>query len=184
MACRTTTGTPESPTSATSARWPSSTSAGRHTESPLIEQLHEAASAVPEGRGLVVVDITDRAAVVSGLDSEQPRYYLQHALGFQVHDVRYPALHAAAWSSRHRMEGRRKMTDWTSLTYVVVDVEGNGQQPPDLVELAVVPIVTASSASREAGWSGRTNPIKHFATRIHGLTNEDVAGRPAVRGRR
>ena len=26
------------------------------------------------------------------------------------------------------------MTDWTSLTYVVVDVEGNGQQPPDLVE--------------------------------------------------
>jgi len=30
------------------------------------------------------------AAIVSGLDSEQPRYYLQHALGFQVHDVRYP----------------------------------------------------------------------------------------------
>ena len=33
------------------------------------------------------------------------------------------------------------MTDWTSLAYAVVDVEGNGQQPPDLVELAVVPIV-------------------------------------------
>jgi len=32
--CRTTTGTPESPRSATSARWPSSTSAGRHTASP------------------------------------------------------------------------------------------------------------------------------------------------------
>jgi hypothetical protein len=27
---------------------------------------------------------------VAGLDSEQPRYYLQHALGFQVHDVRHP----------------------------------------------------------------------------------------------
>ena len=36
------------------------------------------------------MDISDRAAIVSGLDSEQPRYYLQHALGFQVHDVRYP----------------------------------------------------------------------------------------------
>jgi hypothetical protein len=47
-------------------------------------------SAVPEGRGLVVLDISDQAAIVSGLDSEQPRYYLQHALGFQVHDVRYP----------------------------------------------------------------------------------------------
>jgi hypothetical protein len=38
----------------------------------------------------VVVDITDRAAVVSGLETEQPRYYLQHALQFQVHDVRHP----------------------------------------------------------------------------------------------
>ncbi len=27
------------------------------------------------------------------------------------------------------------MTDWTNLNYAVVDVEGNGQQPPDLVEL-------------------------------------------------
>jgi hypothetical protein len=45
---------------------------------------------LPEARGLVVVDITERAAVVSGLDTEQPRYYLQHALGFQVHDVRHP----------------------------------------------------------------------------------------------
>ncbi|MGH3780685.1 MAG: hypothetical protein ACRDRO_08680 [Pseudonocardiaceae bacterium] len=33
------------------------------------------------------------------------------------------------------------MTDWTSLSYVVVDVEGNGAQPPDLVELAAVPII-------------------------------------------
>ena len=31
------------------------------------------------------------------------------------------------------------MTDWASMRYAVVDVEGNGQQPPDLVELAVVP---------------------------------------------
>jgi hypothetical protein len=28
--------------------------------------------------------------VVSGLEHEQPRYYLQHALGFQVHDMRHP----------------------------------------------------------------------------------------------
>ena len=33
------------------------------------------------------------------------------------------------------------MSDWASVRYAVVDVEGNGQQPPDLVELAVVPIV-------------------------------------------
>lgn len=50
----------------------------------------EVASTLSEARGLVVVDITERAAVVSGLETEQPRYYLQHALGFQVHDVRHP----------------------------------------------------------------------------------------------
>jgi hypothetical protein len=50
-------------------------------------QLREAAEALPEARGLQVMEITDQV-VVSGLDTEQPRYYLQHALGFQVHDVR------------------------------------------------------------------------------------------------
>ena len=57
---------------------------------PSAKQLIEVGRKVPEGQGLVVVDITERAAIVSGLETEQPRYYLQHALGFQVHDVRHP----------------------------------------------------------------------------------------------
>lgn len=57
---------------------------------PTAGQLHEVAGGLPEARGLVVVDITERAAIVAGLASEQPRYHLQHALGFQVHDVRHP----------------------------------------------------------------------------------------------
>jgi hypothetical protein len=57
---------------------------------PTEAQLHEMAGGVPDGQGLVVVDISDRAAVVSGLADEQPRYYLQHALGFQVHDAAHP----------------------------------------------------------------------------------------------
>ena len=61
---------------------------GHHV--PTAERLREVAGALPTASGLVVVDITDRAAVVSGLSEEQPRYYLQHALGFQVHDVRHP----------------------------------------------------------------------------------------------
>lgn len=59
-----------------------------HPPSP--DRLREVASNLPEARGFVVVDITERAAVVSGMETEQPRYYLQHALGFQVHDVRHP----------------------------------------------------------------------------------------------
>jgi DNA polymerase III epsilon subunit-like protein len=70
------------------------------------------------------------------------------------------------------------MTDWTSLTYVVVDVEGNGQQPPDLVELAVVPII-GGMIQESASWLVKPErPINYFATRIHGITNQDVADTP------
>jgi len=57
---------------------------------PSAEQLIEVGRNVREGQGPVVVDITERAAIVSGLANEQLRYYLQHTLRFQVHDVRHP----------------------------------------------------------------------------------------------
>ncbi|MGI9000493.1 MAG: radical SAM protein [Pseudonocardia sp.] len=63
--------------------------AGAHRV-PSPDQLRQVAEALPEARGLEVVEVSERAAVVSGLDTEQPRYYLQHALGFQVHDVAHP----------------------------------------------------------------------------------------------
>jgi DNA polymerase III epsilon subunit-like protein len=72
------------------------------------------------------------------------------------------------------------MTDWTSVRYAVVDVEGNGQRPPDLVELAVVPIV-GGVIGHPASWLMKpARPISRMATRIHGLTNEDVAEAPAL----
>jgi DNA polymerase III epsilon subunit-like protein len=72
------------------------------------------------------------------------------------------------------------MTDWTALDYVVVDVEGNGQQPPELVELAVVPI-TGGEIGKPLAWLIRpSRPIKPFATQIHGLSNQDVAACPAL----
>ena len=57
---------------------------------PSVEDMRQAASVLPEADKLQVVDISTRAAVVSGLKTEQPRYFLQHALGFQVHDVDHP----------------------------------------------------------------------------------------------
>lgn len=57
---------------------------------PTAEDMHQIASVLPETRSLKVVEISSRAAVVSGLTTEQPRYFLQHALGFQVHDERHP----------------------------------------------------------------------------------------------
>ena len=61
---------------------------------PSADQIRRMARALPETQGIQVVGISERAAVVSRLGDEQPRYYLQHALGFQMHDVRHP--HAAA----------------------------------------------------------------------------------------
>jgi DNA repair photolyase len=63
--------------------------AGAH-RTPTVDDVHQAASVLPEADSLNVVDISKRAVVVAGLETEQPRYFLQHALGFQVHDSRHP----------------------------------------------------------------------------------------------
>lgn len=57
---------------------------------PSLAKVYDAAEALSTAGSLAVLDITDRAVVVGGLTDEQPRYYLQHALRFQVHDVRHP----------------------------------------------------------------------------------------------
>jgi len=70
------------------------------------------------------------------------------------------------------------MTDWTTLDYAVADVEGNGQQPPDLVELAVLPI-TDGAIGEGASWLVRPpRPVKYMATAVHGIRSKDVAGFP------
>lgn len=57
---------------------------------PTAAEIHNIASALPEAGNLEVVGITERAAIVAGLPAEQPRYYLQHAFGFQMHDQGHP----------------------------------------------------------------------------------------------
>ena len=71
------------------------------------------------------------------------------------------------------------MTSWASMRYAVVDLEGNGQQPPDLVEVAVVP-VAAGIIGAPASWLVKPpRPVSRIAARIHGLTNEALAAAPA-----
>lgn len=57
---------------------------------PTEDTFRALAARLPEAQGLRVIDISERAAVVAGLDDEQPRYFLQHMLGFQIHDQRHP----------------------------------------------------------------------------------------------
>jgi DNA polymerase III epsilon subunit-like protein len=72
------------------------------------------------------------------------------------------------------------MTDWLTLRYVVVDVEGNGHQPPELVELAVVPIVGGVVGEPTSWLVKPPHPVRYFATSVHGLTTKDLADCPAV----
>jgi len=72
------------------------------------------------------------------------------------------------------------VTDWTALRYVVVDVEGNGQQPPELVELAVVPVEGGEIGEQQSWLVRPSGPINHRATVVHGIRTHDVAGCPPV----
>ncbi|MGX1915784.1 3'-5' exonuclease [Streptomyces phaeochromogenes] len=68
---------------------------------------------------------------------------------------------------------------WPAL--LVVDVEGNGTNPPDLVEVAALPVRDGAPDKNTAkAWLTRPNrPVTAFATRVHGLSNNDLADKPA-----
>lgn len=64
---------------------------------------------------------------------------------------------------------------WTHTPLVVADVEGNGARPPGLVELSIVPIV-GGQVGEPMTWLVKPEaPITWQATKVHGITNDDVA---------
>ncbi|MGX1907639.1 3'-5' exonuclease [Streptomyces phaeochromogenes] len=68
---------------------------------------------------------------------------------------------------------------WPAL--LVVDVEGNGTNPPDLVEVAALPVRAGQPDTTAAGaWLIRPErPVTARAAGIHGLTNAVLADKPA-----
>lgn len=65
--------------------------------------------------------------------------------------------------------------NWTTLRYAVVDVECNSHHPPDLAELAIVPIIDGVIGEPVAWMVRPDQPITAMARRIHGISNESVA---------
>ncbi|MEV8331989.1 3'-5' exonuclease [Streptomyces niveus] len=63
---------------------------------------------------------------------------------------------------------------------LVVDVEGNGANPPDLVEVAALPVREGRPDTGTAGaWLTKPrHPVTPFAARVHGLTNERLEHEP------
>lgn len=67
---------------------------------------------------------------------------------------------------------------WTQCHYAVVDVEGNGGTPQEIVEVAVVHIQDGRQQSSRVWKACPRQPITLHATRVHGITNEDVMNQP------
>lgn len=68
---------------------------------------------------------------------------------------------------------------WTVCDFAVVDVEGNGQTPQEIVELAVIPIRRGTVEERQHEWMIHPErPVTAQATRIHGISNAALAAKP------
>lgn len=62
---------------------------------------------------------------------------------------------------------------------VIADVEGNGQQPPDIVEIALLPVDGPVSGQHLKTWLVRpVRRISPIVQRIHGISNDDVEHSP------
>lgn len=63
---------------------------------------------------------------------------------------------------------------------VVVDVEGNGQNPPEIIEIAALPIDETLTHANLRSWLIRPRkPIAPMVTmKVHGIGNADVADSP------
>lgn len=62
-----------------------------------------------------------------------------------------------------------------------IDVEGNGARVSEIVELGAVETIDLEPTGRFHRWFVKPNePIDPYATRVHGIRNEDVADRPPL----
>lgn len=62
-----------------------------------------------------------------------------------------------------------------------IDVEGNGASPPEIVEIALVDVVGLELQPKRMEWLVRPQgPISPAVTRIHGITDSDVADAPDI----
>ncbi|MEV6888748.1 3'-5' exonuclease [Kribbella sp. NPDC051137] len=71
---------------------------------------------------------------------------------------------------------------WTAFDYAVVDVEGNGQRPPDLVEISIVAIKGGLIGQPQSWLVRPPRPITPMVRRFHKITDDQVVDAPAIAG--
>lgn len=63
----------------------------------------------------------------------------------------------------------------------VIDTEGNGEHPGEIIELALVEMVGLEITGRHHQWRFRPRTRVHYrATRVHGITNQDLRHCPRI----
>lgn len=70
---------------------------------------------------------------------------------------------------------------WKALRFAVIDVEGNGQHPPEIVELACALLIDGSPGEVFNWQFQPSKPITPMASRIHGISNVTVANAPTLK---
>lgn len=72
-------------------------------------------------------------------------------------------------------------TQWTQWDFAVVDIEGNGETPQEIIELAIFHISAGELMPRHDEWLVRPRkPVTAQATAFHGISNEMVADQPSL----
>lgn len=72
---------------------------------------------------------------------------------------------------------------WAEIDFSVVDVEGNGQIPLEIIEIAVVQIQKGVIQGSPQAWLVKPDkPVTQQATLLHGITNEDLSSRSSFEG--
>lgn len=63
----------------------------------------------------------------------------------------------------------------------VIDVEGNGAVPAEIIELAMVEVIDKKLSGKSFHWLIKPKePIRPSVTRIHGITDDDVVSSPTI----
>jgi len=72
-------------------------------------------------------------------------------------------------------------TQWTKWDLAVVDIEGNGETPQEIIELAIFHISDGELMPRHDEWLVRPKkPVTAHATAFHGIQNKMLAGQPGL----
>jgi len=68
---------------------------------------------------------------------------------------------------------------WANCDFVVVDVEGNGQSPQEIIEIAIVPISNGQIAPPKSWLIRPQKSVSPRATQIHGISDGDLHNCPS-----